>query len=310
VIRKRTVFVLGAGANVPYGFSTGGDLVDKVRGVDPRALMGNAGTQISAREAAAFQAVTTDNLLLSIDALLEHRSDLMKVGKRVMATILYTQEHAARPRSFSEDWMRWVFALMAEDAASPEAFAENAVSFVTFNYDRYLEHRFIRGLTARYGITDRAAWEIIKSKFVHLYGSLGDLPEQTDNGGIPLGAPETDDTYTLGLALPIAENAIRIVHETDQPPESFVESGRRFQTAQQVLFLGFGFGKKNIERLRTDQIPSEVIVDCTTYDMTIAEVLDMVAPAFPNRSLNRLQRQGTDQRSIRDFLRDHIRLFR
>jgi hypothetical protein len=82
----------GCGVNVPYGFSAGGDLVEKVCGVDPQVLMGNAGRQITAGEAVAFQTLVVDNLLPSIDALLEHRPDLMKVGKRVIATILYQQE--------------------------------------------------------------------------------------------------------------------------------------------------------------------------------------------------------------------------
>lgn len=90
MLTKRTVFVLGAGANVPYGFSTGGDLIDKARPVgDSRELMGNAGEQITRAESAAFQAAVVDNMLPSIDAMLEHRTDLLKVGKRVIATLLY-----------------------------------------------------------------------------------------------------------------------------------------------------------------------------------------------------------------------------
>jgi hypothetical protein len=316
VITKRTVFVLGAGANVPYGFSTGGDLIEKVRGVDPRTLMGNAGNQITRRESAAFQAVVNDNLLPSIDALLEHRADLVKVGKRVMATVLYAQEAKAGPKSFAEDWMRLIFAFMAENASSLEAFARNPVSFVTFNYDRYLEHRFIRGLVARYGSDERAAWQAMSNMFVHLYGTLGKLPEQSsaglnDPGVVPLGAPETEDTYNLGLALPIAEQAIVIVHQAAQPPQPFAEAGQRFQTAEQVQFLGFGFGKQNVERLGTDRIPAQVSIECTTYDMTNAEVLELVLPAFPAHDLQALRREGsTGTRSIRQFLRERVQRFR
>ena len=54
MLAKRTVFVLGAGANVPYGFSSGGGLIDKVRGVDPRNLLNNAGRQITRAESEAF----------------------------------------------------------------------------------------------------------------------------------------------------------------------------------------------------------------------------------------------------------------
>jgi hypothetical protein len=313
MITKRTVFVLGAGANVSYGFSTGGGLIDKVRGVDPRELMGDAGEQITRVESAAFRAAVLDNLLPSIDAMLEHRPDLVKVGKRVMATLLYKQEGAAGPMSFDEDWMSLIFTKMADGAATLDAFAQNAVSFVTFNYDRYLEHRFIRGLVSRYNVDGHTAWQRIAGMFVHLYGSLGKLAEQASPDprsgelAVPLGAPDTEDTYVLGLALAIADNSIRIVHDAAALPESFADATRRFQIAQQVLFLGFGFGAKNVERLRVDRIPSTVPLTCTTYAMTPTEVLDVVIPAFPNRDMKELRRIGsTGTTSICLFLRERI----
>jgi hypothetical protein len=313
MIKSRTVFVLGAGANVPYGFSTGGGLIDILRGKDPQTVMGNAGNQITKLESAKFLDAVIDNMLPSIDAMLEHRTDLVKVGKRVMATILYTQEAAAGPRSFLEDWMSLIFSRMADEAATLEEFAQNAVSFVTFNYDRYLEHRFIRGLVARYNVSASNAWVPISSMFIHLYGSLGDLPEQLSGGSnagriVPFGAPEPEDTYHLGLALSVAENLLTIVHDAAQPPATFNEALKRFQTAQQILFLGFGFGKKNIERLGTAAIPKSTNVDCTTYGMTPEEVLDSVVPAFPNHELSNLRRAGsTADKSICLFLRERIR---
>ena len=150
--------------------------------------------------------------------------------------------------------------------------------------------------------------------FVHFYGTLGALPEQAAEGSadvVPLGAPETADTYTLGLALPVAETAIRIVHESESLPPSFAESLQRFQSAQQVFFLGFGFGRKNVQRLQTNRIDKDVYVNCTTYDMTAAELHDAVYPAFPNHELREIKRgDPSDKRPIRLFLREHILLFR
>ncbi len=259
-----------------------------------------------------------DNLLPSIDAMLEHRADLVKVGKRIMATVLYEQEQAAGPRSFDEDWMSLIFASMASDARDLPSFASNPVSFVTFNYDRYLEHRFIRGLVARYNVNPRQAWEAVKMMFIHLYGSLGELTEQGTVAPnammVPLGAPETNDTYNLGLALQAAEQMITIVHDAAQPPESFAEALRRFQTSERCVFLGFGFGRKIVERLQTTRIPARATIDCTTYGMTSAEIMDAVYPAFQGRELSGLRRQvladRPDNRSINQFLRENVRLLR
>jgi hypothetical protein len=318
MIHKRTVFVLGAGANVPYGFSTGGGLLQKARDIpDPRAHMGNAGLQVSPAESAAFRAAVVDNLLPSIDAMLEHRPDLLRVGKRIMAKLLYEEEVSAGPRSFDEDWISLIFGYMAEDAPTLAQFSQNALSFVTFNYDRYLEHRFIRGLVARYQVDPREAWQKIAPWFIHLYGSLGALPDQMPPSAalgevVPLGAPASTEVYTLGLVLPRAENEMKIVHDTAQPPASFVEAGKRFKSAEQTFFLGFGFGKKNVERLQTKAIPPPVPIHCTTFDMTAAEYHDAVIPAFVNSDhIGELRRQNsTGTKSIRLFLRERVGLFR
>jgi hypothetical protein len=130
--------------------------------------------------------------------------------------------------------------------------------------------------------------------------------------GIPLGARETDDAYNLGLALSSAENMITIIHDAEQPPQSFATALQRFQSAQQCLFLGFGFGKKNVERLQMMRIPNEAIVSCTTYGMTPAEIQDAIYSAFPGRNLQNLHRQiiggTTENRSIKQFLREQIRV--
>jgi hypothetical protein len=184
--------------------------------------------------------------------------------------------------------MSLVFESMASDAATPENFAQNPVTFVTFNYDRYLEYRFIRALTARYAIDDRAAWEALKGMgFVHVHGSLGDLPAQRtskDNRPdtvVPLGAPETDGVYTLGLALPLAERSIRIVHDADPVGPGYQAARAALLVAAQVIFLGFGFGKQNVARLQTATIQPTTPVYCTAYGMTCAEIAYSVNAAFP-----------------------------
>jgi hypothetical protein len=229
MLSKETVFLLGAGANVPYGFSTGRGLVVKAQQSNLLTVMGNAGQQVNRSEVLRFAAALDDNLVPSIDALLEHRQDLVRVGKRIMATLLYQEEAAARALDPDTDWMQLVFERMAEGAPTLERFAENPVTFVTFNYDRYLEHRFIRGLVARYNVPAEQAWAAIaRMKFLHLHGSLGRLLEQgpapQGQQTIALGAPDLPGVYTLGLALPQAENLLRIVHDFSELPPIFAEA--------------------------------------------------------------------------------------
>jgi hypothetical protein len=109
---------------------------------------------------------------------------------------------------------------LSQDAGALDEFARNPVIFITFNYDRYLEHRMIRGLVARYNVLPHEAWTALASKIIHVHGSLGDLPEKlflgTARGQIvPFGAAEDPGYYTLRIALPIAEQAIRCARAAD-----------------------------------------------------------------------------------------------
>jgi hypothetical protein len=305
MLTRKTVFVLGAGANVPYGFSTGIELLEKARAASIDSLMGNAAEQLPRAAKREFSQALEDNMLPSIDAMLEHRRDLWQVGKRVMAALLYTEERNAHRHS-DDDWMSLIFENMASDAATPEQFSKNPVTFVTFNYDRCLEYRFIRGLTARYAIDDRAAWEALKGMgFVHVHGSLGELPAQDTrlDTVVPFGAPETDDTYTFGLALPLAERTIRIVHDADPVGPAYEAARSAIVAAARVIFLGFGFGKQNAARLQTSSIQATVPVYCTAYGMTQAEIVDLVNAAFPLHALRKSQVEATP---IRQFLRERI----
>lgn len=310
MISKRTVFLIGAGANVPYGFSTGGKLLDRVRDVDVRSIMGNAAQQVTASECREFELALVDNMLSSVDSLLEHRPELWKVGKRVIATLLYQEEAKAKPPSLSEDWMSYLFERMAEGAGSLEAFSRNPVHFITFNYDRYLEYRFIRGLVARYRVSEGSAWAAIRQmKFLHLHGSLGYLPEQgslhSGTHAIPLGAPELEGVYTLGIALPQAEQTIRIVHDADAAPAVFSDAQASFAQAEQIFFLGFGFGRTNVDRLCTVGISGATPVYCTAYGMTTSEISHVICPAFPNHP--GMHHNGTiADAQIRDFFRGRV----
>jgi hypothetical protein len=314
MIKTPTVFVLGAGANVPYGFSTGGGLLDKVRGVNVGHLMGNAGQQVTEAACRDFELAVADNMLPSIDALLEHRQDLWPVGKRVMATLLLRQEASAKPPVSDDDWMALVFEKMAEDADSLAAFGNNTVMFITFNYDRYLEYRLIRALVARYKANERDAWNCLAAmKFVHLYGSLGALPEQVAPANaptaIPLGAADRDGIYSLAIALQQIESSLRIVHDPTgvAPLAAFTAAQAYFAQAKQIFFLGFGFGKTNVARLGTAGITGAMRVFCTAFDMTDREIEYLIKPAFPNfPNLTRIEYRQVAAAPIRRFLRDRI----
>jgi hypothetical protein len=313
MMKRRTVFVLGAGAHVPYGFSTGEGLLAKARELTVDTMTAWVERQLHKIELNALKDVLTDNFLPSIDALLERREDLRRAGKKLMMALLLNEEAESLKQTWraGEDWMSLVFKEMADGADTLEKFGENPVSFITFNYDRLLEYRLIRGLAVRYNVPTSRVWGAIKQfQFIHVYGSLGYLPDTIgpENGSIPFAAPESDSVSYKGLALGRAENLIRIVHD-DHSNEQFAAAHQLLHTreTQQIFFFGFAFGKENVDRLQTRQIYPGTSVYCTTYKMTSAEVADSVTPAFRDHPPAFLECEDT---TIREFLRGRIHVFR
>jgi hypothetical protein len=264
---------------------------------------------------------TLTNLLPSIDLMLEHRVDLRSPGKKLMAALLLQEEEnvlARRGPVDDDDWISLVFTYMCEECASVEDFGNNPVHFLTFNYDRFLEYRLIRGLTARYNIEARRAWRGIRNiSFLHLYGSLGLLPEQGSDSTIaservwttPFGASDNDPNSAVAFrstALQSAENSIQIVHDS-QNETSFQSAEKILKAAEQVVFLGFAFGRENVSRLKLLQSVSPSIpLYCTTYGMTQAEVFDRVETAFHDRTRS----SYTYNMKSTSMLRERVQIFR
>lgn len=94
MIRRKTVFVLGAGASYPYGFPTGESLVDEIiasvsADQTPHAFLYNGCVD---RDVQRFARDLADSEALSVDSFLEHRSDFLKIGKLAICLGLIPRE--------------------------------------------------------------------------------------------------------------------------------------------------------------------------------------------------------------------------
>jgi hypothetical protein len=316
MLSKRTVFILGAGASAAYGFSSGLGLLEAARALDLPRLVNNIGpiprdnTDGPARE---LHGALTNSLAVSLDALLEQRPALEVAGKRLMAGMLLEQENAALRNRFAstDDWMRVLFAEMSRGAKTIGHFEDNPVTFVTFNYDRLLEHRLIHALCARYGCGLSTGVEVLGSvPIIHLHGDLGALPAQ-DTGGIPFGAIEADSVYdaqTLDIVRRSAER-IRIVHTTSVDTIEFKAAHTALSKAEQIVLLGFGYGDTNLLRLNVNRWAESAPIVGTAKGLTEAEVFHM--------AMVRLRVRSTGTQHVRlcdlgcaQLLREFIGMFR
>ncbi|MFC1736957.1 SIR2 family protein [Candidatus Hydrogenedentota bacterium] len=177
------------------------------------------------------------------------------------------------------DWYRLIFDKVL---STPEDFENNRemVSFITFNYDRSLEHSLHRVCLDRFGNGYTSAAELVqKIPVVHVHGTLGFLPWQAKN------IPETIDYATNGEKL-----SPHVVQATSQYLRiGFEETGDNLkkahsllENAEKVIFLGFRYAQSNLDEIASKEC--EAAIYGTVYGMLsdeIDELKGIVSKSFP-----------------------------
>ncbi|GAB4157910.1 MAG: hypothetical protein Tsb009_35090 [Planctomycetaceae bacterium] len=291
MIGKQTVFVLGAGASVPYGFPTGVGLRNKIIELN-KTVFRNADAnpdhfrsmlktplddQANLIAEAVFlannepfspneiydQALRISQLIdrfersrtLSIDRFLSRRNEPDKtIGKCLIAYFLIQHENErALHNEKNNCWFSYVSALM--DSESPNDYIRN-VSFITFNYDRSLEHLFHQAITHGFRVSPQEANQYAaKIPIVHLHGRLGYL-EWQDNAQDAL--IRNYNHHRTPETIAAAAQEINIISENVENSVDFQQAHDLLSKAEVVYFLGFGYDEENVRRLNLD----ENLIDC------------------------------------------------
>jgi hypothetical protein len=243
---KRTVFVLGAGASKPFGLPTGQELFEAVITVLEPQNSGFAALralEFPVDAIAQFRLELSRSGRASVDAFLEHRPDHMKIGKAAMSHVLVGREDPNRLFRHQGEWLGYLYQRL------PNPFRElpaEMVSFLTFNYDRSVEHFLFCALHDGFGADEKTCVKALeKIPIIHLHGSLGPLPWQDSASSRAYVA--NPDPH----ALTIATKGIKIVHEdiADGRDNDFESAKWLLKQAKQIYFLGFGYAKTNMLRL-------------------------------------------------------------
>lgn len=151
MITENTVFVLGAGASVPYGFPSGQDLSELIISKFWNNYyklfnsQGHSEEQRSQMERELTSFVDTFRKSgRSIDFFLStNRSNqgFCRLGKLAIALYILKSEDDCRQKEnyiLRKDWFKIIFDGMINGCHNPEDYdkiKENKVSFITFNYD-------------------------------------------------------------------------------------------------------------------------------------------------------------------------------
>jgi hypothetical protein len=287
MIEQPTVFILGAGASVPYGFPTGYKLKRDILNIPfsrnlERGKLQKTNPNYSKvwsyiikeyheEMVISFFSELKKSGFYSVDAFLEHRDIYIDLGKTLisMELIKYEDENQLYLNP-DESWYQYLYHNILR--ASFKEFSTNNVAFITFNYDRSLEQFFLNAIMNDYGKTEDEAALLMKSiPIIHLHGLLGNLPAFSSESSRLYNSSITPDI------LEICRSKIKIIHEGISEDEQFKEAHKLLSEAKQIWFLGFGYDKTNIERLNLPNLlRSNQNVFGTTFKMEQGEVMRYV----------------------------------
>ena len=292
MITKPTVFVLGAGASMPYGFPSGKLLIEHICEAtykrntylpstpdDSRYLFSREDIQATLvkkfgkRSAENFGNALFLSNQTSIDAFLEHRTEFTEIGKLAIALFILRKEMGEDLFSFktrSDGCYQYLFSKLN---ASWDDFKHNRVGFITFNYDRSLEQFLFASLQNTYNKSDaECAEQIEQIPIIHVHGALGKLRWQDPNG-IPYGTIEKSTLLNIFNFDPsLADNAtsqIKVFGE-NQSVQEFQKAFELLSQAEKVYFLGFSYHQANMTRLNLLSHPK--IIDIRTKTARIPEI--------------------------------------
>jgi hypothetical protein len=269
VIKKSTTLILGAGASIPFGYPSGFQLL--------RAATSAAMVEALVRhdcpleDAQRFRDALARSGQMSVDAFLEHRSDLLHVGKLATALALIPSE--SDERLFNRDQPHWYDLLFAAMNAPWDEFRANRLTVLTFNYDRSLEYYLSQALMNKFGRSaDETMNAVGRMNIVHLHGCLGTLEERPYDGAV-----------TNPELVRRAAEGIRVIHEGSQVP-AFDLAREAIQESERVYLVGFGYHPVNLKRLATRKWKSTLEVYGSAFGLTDSE-MTAIRNEFVNRNI-------------------------
>jgi len=243
--------VLGAGASRPYGFPTGEELVKEICERFPGSFEAmepcdGSTPQERKRRAEALVLRLRTSPCRSIDDFLERNQDLLGDGKIAIASCLLPREDERRLLD-TKDWYTYLIEWWLKRPVK--------LAVITFNYERSFEQAFYLALKDVCGEEEartrirgaRTSHERQLITVAHVHGSFGLLPwcALPHGSGLPYGITQESD---VGVRVKQAAEQLRLVFE---PPTGRALARCRpyLARASRVLFLGFGYDQRNLERI-------------------------------------------------------------
>lgn len=243
----KTVFIVGAGGSVPYGFPSGSALLSELKHeayTESDYPYNSLETDHLKRMCGAFRQELRKSGAPSIDDFLHDRSDLLKIGKQCLARQLIGKE--IEDNLFDSPggghWLAYLWGIIKNN---PD---KHNISFITYNYDRTIEHFLTTATASTRNLTPEQAWDDVQHfSIIHPHGMLGSYrPSDVDSCDSGRRFNHVQTTHEIRLAT----NDLHLYWES---PDQRVHIQEQMENvllgAEQVAFVGFGFLESNWEHL-------------------------------------------------------------
>lgn len=310
MIGEETVFILGAGASKPYGYPTGVGLRQKIitefRNHYHFNTVVHQQVETLKEDLINYSESFIKRFNLSstksIDLFLSRNPKFIDIGKLAIKLSIYNSELESKFREDvdrNEDWYSYLFDRLTNEFTNPDQYiiTHNKIKFITFNYDRSLEHYFYDSMTNSFSEIDKGIieHEVNKIKIIHMFGTISPLPWQED-GGLIYGKEK--------VLFANADNLNIIYSKTEEPV--IIEAKELIRKAKNIFFLGFGYAKENLELLDFPQIlqPDQKVFG-TTYGFISKEVRDIKEKYFITEEIPEKNIVLEDCNSL-DLIRNHL----
>lgn len=266
----KTVFILGAGASIPYGFPSGVALVEKMilllsklktssyREIDPLRNLILENPENDIKFLIEFKRSLYLSRSYSIDAFLERRPKFRELGKILIRYILLECEQQSKTFYFDEngirnalqdefqknDWYRYFFNEIKDQTSFD-------FKIYTYNYDRSLEYYLIQSYLHFFDFELSHAIERVSAMDItHLHGSLGRIKTEQDYHENGYGLL---DEVVLYKHLKKKSDLLEIIYEASK--KNIEKLHMDIKIARHVVFVGFGFDKNNMNNMKLKTIP-------------------------------------------------------
>jgi hypothetical protein len=213
----------------------------------------------------------------TIDEFLEHNMDYADLGRACIAFCLLECEQESRLFDTTTEATNWYRLLIKAMNGAAGNLRDNCVSFITFNYDRSLEHFLFSTFKGRYNLRDERAAEIVNSLTIrHMYGKLGRLPWEVQRAHeIQSEFVRDYDPKTSIEAIAGCIASLRIVYDKNISKTPFRHIELSLGSYDRIDFIGFGYDRLNLTRLGfTGGRPPKPNVICgSAYGLSQAEIV-------------------------------------